>query len=1281
MGWNLCRTTSPARIGWLVLLFMACGCAGDKPDVSHVQPGYVKKSDLLGSAWYYRRTVVDVPETHAPYLTIGTGDLFILERVRWEIQEAYLLAYRDDVLVPGAEGNDPEGDHGEPVAAYAIASHFDITRDYDPQTGEESNLWGENSEDRVWYERAYMRVDWERNLNPSLSFVFPTDVEDDAYGGAFYVHEDDATNPYRARIEPATGYFDFVVNHVLQPDPDICYEQFAFLFTNCGAGEIKVRHAFMRIDEDERAAYAPLWYPDSVVVTDAAGQEIPDPDTGEVLREKIFERFGYYRLDKLTYDSVRGLSESGRIERVMRFHIWEHDVGPDGSPLAYAERTPKPIVYHLNAAFPLDLVPVAFEVADAWNDVLRHAVAAAQNKPLADVPDMFVLQQNACRVSGVVDYLAAHETVAQKVVAAMGEPSPQESTLTNWCAATSYHSRTREDAFTWAQNGDPRYNMMFWIPNIAQADFVGYGPMLADPESGRIVNANAYVLGWGIEDAATRAVEYIQYINDELSLEEILAGESLPPAFTSSDYAPNAQRTSIDAVQQRALGGVSPEHVASLEARFARLGGDPAALLQPLESSDYFRARLDRVAGSEVERDWLLRPEDVIAGSRGTWQPGDPIDDALLARVSPLQQMGSWRQRMADGQRFLQERTFCPLADFDGALVGLAKELKGLPREQQRARLREEIFRAVMLHEVGHNLGLRHNFEASYDALNYDRQFWQLEETFGEDEAAKRDAKQPEFTYSSIMDYAGRINGDFHGLGAYDRAAIKFAYGTLVETFRVSDTPGGKDLRDWRFAHDYRKLPQHLGSIDAMYDRVDTQFDWTDGVTLDEREDLARREVPYLFCSDEYAGYTPTCRRFDVGANYREIFASSYVKYKNYFMFTNYLRDRLTINWSALDRGYATFRDVVTTYQYMVLYRAHEAQLFGGKLFDTDLGVDMATAVARGLNFMSEVVAMPEPGTYYGCNDENDRVVYYPEEAIAYDPTIDAEVGTGLSGEVCDMLNPHTVALGDAQPLFLDFTGDYVTWTFSYLGTYWDKLSALQELTDPFALFFRTNVVEDWRAFSVSLYQLYNKEILDFFASVIAYDRLALASHFDPVAGEMMPRQLVAEDQPLGAAPAADGGDVPGEEGSIFPGMARNMQRYAILFGTALLTSPLDANLDFSKHTRVALEGAYDDIALFDDPAFAGEVAACTLPLSGFTYRAATVLDGNNIGYDMVETCADDAADYRAALEAQQAAATTEERARADEALAIASSNLAEDEQVLQYMRIVHLIFEFGAEL
>src|SRR6185369_16257954 len=53
---------------------------------------------------------------------------------------------------------------GVVVAAFAIRSHFDIRRAYNPQTGEQENIIEENTSDRPWFQRAYFRVDWSANL-------------------------------------------------------------------------------------------------------------------------------------------------------------------------------------------------------------------------------------------------------------------------------------------------------------------------------------------------------------------------------------------------------------------------------------------------------------------------------------------------------------------------------------------------------------------------------------------------------------------------------------------------------------------------------------------------------------------------------------------------------------------------------------------------------------------------------------------------------------------------------------------------------------------------------------------------------------------------------------------------------------------------------------------------------------------------------------------------------------------------------------------------------------
>ena len=57
-----------------------------------------------------------------------------------------------------------------PIAAFPILSHFDIKREYNPATGEQSNVIVENVVDRPWYERDWIRVDWAESDVAGKSF-------------------------------------------------------------------------------------------------------------------------------------------------------------------------------------------------------------------------------------------------------------------------------------------------------------------------------------------------------------------------------------------------------------------------------------------------------------------------------------------------------------------------------------------------------------------------------------------------------------------------------------------------------------------------------------------------------------------------------------------------------------------------------------------------------------------------------------------------------------------------------------------------------------------------------------------------------------------------------------------------------------------------------------------------------------------------------------------------------------------------------------------------------
>ena len=74
------------------------GCAERVKDINRVQPNLIAKSDLEGE-WYMLQTVVDMPPTS--YFTF-IGETSMLERVRWEVQEELLVAYRSYERLRGA---------------------------------------------------------------------------------------------------------------------------------------------------------------------------------------------------------------------------------------------------------------------------------------------------------------------------------------------------------------------------------------------------------------------------------------------------------------------------------------------------------------------------------------------------------------------------------------------------------------------------------------------------------------------------------------------------------------------------------------------------------------------------------------------------------------------------------------------------------------------------------------------------------------------------------------------------------------------------------------------------------------------------------------------------------------------------------------------------------------------------------------------------------------------------------------------------------------------------
>ena len=130
--------------------------------------------------------------------------------------------------------------------------------------------------------------------------------------------------------------------------------------------------------------------------------------------------------------------------------------------------------------------------------------------------------------------------------------------------------------------------------------------------------------------------------------------------------------------------------------------------------------------------------------------------------------------------------------------------------------LEKLMYKGVAQHEMGHTLGLRHNFAGSTDVDNYLDSYYasrnypaMMEGVKNLVEQAETDGVDPAlvgdrvweykkgfesdinyYTYTSVMDYQREAYIHAGGLGKYDHAAFKFVYGRTIEQYAVA---GGED--------------------------------------------------------------------------------------------------------------------------------------------------------------------------------------------------------------------------------------------------------------------------------------------------------------------------------------------------------------------------------------------------------------------------------------------------------------------------------------------------------
>ena len=172
----------------------------------------------------------------------------------------------------------------------------------------------------------------------------------------------------------------------------------------------------------------------------------------------------------------------------------------------------------------------------------------------------------------------------------------------------------------------------------------------------------------------------------------------------------------------------------------------------------------------------------------------------------------------------------------------------------------EEIFSkwyaTTLAHEVGHSLGLTHNFMGNTDKENF--------RFDSESEDVNRN-------YSSIMDYIPGTHLNYNGPGPYDAHALRAAYAGRIELAIGLDV----------------SLEQYKNAT------IGKNGSWWDLNANHLNQVMPPRH--YSYCTDIHVGGNPLCQRFDVGTTAAEIAQYNIEQYQQAYPILNHIGNRFEI--------------------------------------------------------------------------------------------------------------------------------------------------------------------------------------------------------------------------------------------------------------------------------------------------------------------------------------------------------------------------------------------------
>lgn len=496
--------------------------------------------------------------------------------------------------------------------------------------------------------------------------------------------------------------------------------------------------------------------------------------------------------------------------------------------------------------------------------------------------------------------------------------------------------------------GDLRYTSVVLVEDPLAVGLLGYGPSVANPRTGELVQARtvmypgvmkrfirmAYDEVIRLEEQRAKATgvrllsEDTNLVNQLVSFgqlsKEVRQGPKWRPHQSEMSHLVDAAPVIEARAEQQEQGTSSASSISN--PLIGHIGNRPSIVDRDVKLSDDF----------VKNGDWNLFDRTAFS-LRSMFQGFAQQDSNQNFDLDSLQVIEFFSRNNMTPAR---EETFIDIADSllrDQILeLGQKKSWESLDEE-----VRSQIVDLVMpyvwiptfIHEIGHNLGLRHNFAGSEDENN----FYTIEEL-----KARGIQSEMGSPYASMMEYTKSELTSLRVPGKYDIAALRYGYNQQVQ------------LEDGTFAEvSAGQLPADLGTL-----------------------------KDYAYCSDEGVSLNPNCNRFDEGVGYEAIAKSLISSYHERYQLRNFRKGRAS--FSLMDEIYyaaginSQFRSLR-----LMLERFTDIMLD----FDLDMATveqiewlnDMNKGAKVAAEFFQEVIAEPDMSCVLTQNGNFFQIMQYSE--------------------------------------------------------------------------------------------------------------------------------------------------------------------------------------------------------------------------------------------------------------------------------------------------------------